>query len=137
MAKTANKMAKCTETGSFWAWIVLRVGVGLFFFFAGLPKLQALFGGTNPLAGFGIPVFLAWIVAIVETVGGIFLLIGLCSMSSGILISITMLVAIILTATKNFDARSLFQHVLYIGGALVLAFNDKKWMTIDSLWKKK
>lgn len=120
-----------------WSYLVMRVAFGLFFFFSGLPKLQALFAGSNPLTGFGIPLFLAWVVGIVEVVGGAFLVFGLFSMYSGLLIAITMLVALIMTQFSPFNAKGVFQHLLYIGVAMVLATYQDKFCSLDAIWCKK
>ena len=125
------------------SYLILRISLGIFFFLSGLPKVQALIGGTNPLAGFGIAVWLAWIVAIVELVGGAFLVFGFLSMESGALISITMFVAIILLlAGGKMDLgtlggwKSLSQHLLYIGGAMLIGLHTKGYCSIDKLWRK-
>lgn len=58
---------------------VLRVMVGITFFFNGLPKLQNIPGNVNFLASLGVPLpqFFGPLVAIMETFGGILLILGL------------------------------------------------------------
>lgn len=141
MAKKKNEH-DC-EKGKRISHMLLRISVGIFFFLSGLPKIQALLGGTNPLAGFGVAIWLAWIVGIVELIGGAFLVFGFLSMESGALISVTMLVAIILLFVKGSinlgelaGWKSLFQHLLYIGGLMVAGLNSKAYCSVDKLWRK-
>lgn len=74
---------------------ILRLVVGLTFFLHGLAKFQ---GGIENTVGFfeslGILGFLAYIVAIIELVGGIMLILGLKTKFVGALLVIIMAVAI-------------------------------------------
>jgi putative oxidoreductase len=58
---------------------VLRIMVGITFFFNGLPKLQNIAGNVKFLAGLGVPApeLFGPLVAIMETFGGILLILGL------------------------------------------------------------
>ncbi len=58
---------------------LLRILVGITFFLTGLPKLTNLAGFTGFLTSLGLPLpgFLAVIVAVMETVGGLLLIVGL------------------------------------------------------------
>ncbi|MEJ2547087.1 MAG: DoxX family protein [Gemmatimonadota bacterium] len=83
---------------------LLRVAVGVIFISHGAPKL---FGGMEATAGFfgslGIPLPLvaAWAVALLEFVGGIFLVIGLLVTPVSLLLTLTMLAGIILVHAPN------------------------------------
>lgn len=80
--------------------LILRVGVGAFMILHGLPKLM---GGPDVWNGVGksmgnlgvtfIPVFWGFMAAITETIGGLFLLMGLWYWPVCILLAFTMLVA--------------------------------------------
>lgn len=74
---------------------ILRVVLGLIFAAHGLQKFQ---GGLSYTAGYfdslGIPGFMAYIVAIIELVGGIALIVGLGTRIVGALLAIIMVVAI-------------------------------------------
>ncbi len=80
--------------------LILRVGVGAFMILHGLPKLM---GGPDVWNGVGksmgnlgvtfIPVFWGFMAAITETIGGLFLLMGLWYRPVCILLAFTMLVA--------------------------------------------
>lgn len=75
----------------------IRLVVGLIFVIAGFSKVMAIEGITGLLTSVGIPlaVFFAWIVAIVELVGGVFLILGLFDKITASLLSFVMLVAVL------------------------------------------
>ncbi len=81
-----------------WSWgpLVLRLGVGVTFVMHGYPKLfpagPAGFAGLLRNLTFPAPEFLAWIVGIVEFVGGIAMILGLFVRYVGVLMAIEMLV---------------------------------------------
>ena len=75
--------------------IILRVVLGFIFAIHGLQKFQA---GLGNIAGFfdsiGIPGFLAYVVAIIELVGGILLILGVGTRVMSALIALVMVGAI-------------------------------------------
>ncbi len=75
--------------------LVLRVVLGLIFFIHGLSKFQ---GGLTNIEGFfvsiGIPGFMAYIVAVIELVGGIVIILGLGTRIVSILFALIMVGAI-------------------------------------------
>lgn len=132
-----NYESKNCETYKKWVFLLFRVGFGMFFFFSGLPKFQALLAGTNPLGGMGIAIWLTWIVAIVEMVGGALLVLGLLMMPSGILIGVTMIVAMLMATLSPFNAKNFFLHWIYIWGAFYLAMMKNQMCALDSMMCKK
>ncbi len=80
----------------------IRAALAVIFIFHGLQKLTGAFGGSGIQGfsemltgmGFGMPYLWAWFVALIETLGGVCLLLGLCPRISAALIGIIMLVAI-------------------------------------------
>lgn len=82
--------------------VFLRVVVGLIFFVHGLSKFQ---GGINNTVGFfdsiGIPGFMAYVVALLELIGGIALILGIGTRFVSMLFAIIMLGAI---STVKFPA---------------------------------
>jgi putative oxidoreductase len=75
--------------------LILRVVLGVIFFAHGLSKFQ---GGINNTVSFfdsiGIPGFMAYVVAIIELVGGIAMIIGLGTRIVSVLFTVVMLGAI-------------------------------------------
>ncbi|MEK7647519.1 MAG: DoxX family protein [Patescibacteria group bacterium] len=91
-----NAMKKCPNTGLF----LIRVAVAMVFLYAGINKLMV--GGEAGgamFASMGItmaPMFWFWVVALVETLGGAAMLLGVWTQCAGYLLAFIMLVAIIL-----------------------------------------
>lgn len=83
---------------------ILRVVVGLTFVAHGLPKI---FGGMPETIGFfemlGIPLptVSAWFIALLETGGGLTLIVGFLVTPAALLLAIHMLAAIILAHAQN------------------------------------
>ncbi|MBI5126580.1 MAG: DoxX family protein [Candidatus Taylorbacteria bacterium] len=95
--------------------LVLRLVVGLVFLVHGIQKL----GGMDQTIGFfqaiGIPAaaFFAWVVALVETLGGIALIIGIGTHIASVLLAVVMLVAIFtVKLSKGFSGGYEFDLVL-------------------------
>jgi len=103
--------------------LLLRIGVGVIFIFAGFGKLtdisstQAFFGSLGiPLAG-----IMAWVVALVEFFGGILVLAGAYIRYPAILLAIIMLVAILTTKLgEGFSAYRLDGMLLLVSVSLAL-----------------
>jgi putative oxidoreductase len=75
--------------------LILRLFVGGIFIVHGVQKLLHIEDTINFFSQINIPAFFAWLVAIVETVGGIALVIGMFVQYASILLSIILLVAIV------------------------------------------
>ncbi len=77
--------------------LLLRIGVGVIFIIAGWSKLSGIEGVQGFFGNIGIPLpgVMAWVVALVEFIGGIMMLTGYKVEIPGILLAITMLVAIL------------------------------------------
>lgn len=83
--------------------LLLRIAVGVIFMAHGAQKIFGIFGGSGVdgfsqmLAGLGFTrqLFWAWAIALLEALGGLFLLLGVLPRTSAGLISIIMLVAIV------------------------------------------
>lgn len=88
-------LKKCPDAGLF----LVRLAVAIVFLYAGINKLTM--GGTAGAAAFasmGItmaPMFWFWVVAIVETLGGAAILLGVFTKIAGYLLAFIMLVAIV------------------------------------------
>jgi len=89
-----NKIFKnwhCKNTGL----LLIRLGVGAIFLTHGISKLTNMDGTIGFFAGLGIPAILAWVTALVETLGGLGMILGVFTKLSGILLAFIMLVAIV------------------------------------------
>ncbi len=94
---------KALSRFSGWGPFFLRLAVGAIFIATGAQKLFGAFGGaglrgfSGMLGGLGIRPPLAWavVVAVVEFVGGIFLVLGIFTRQAAALIGIVMVVALV------------------------------------------
>lgn len=129
MPETTKSESGCCRAK--WNLIPLRFALGLMFFAAGLPKLISLIGGGSQIpqffSGLGIPLagFFAWVVAIVETLGGIMLILGVMTWWTGLALGIVMVVATLLTSINPMNWGSLTKHLVYIAGLVALMFGSK------------
>lgn len=119
---------------------ILRVVIGVIFIAHGLPKLLGGIAGTAEFfAGLGIPLATAaaWFIAILESVGGLLLIVGFLVVPIAILLSIHMLVAIVLVhAPQGFYVVGPGQggvsfSLLLIAGLLALVFAGPGLAAID------
>jgi len=87
-----NQPAKVQD----WALVILRLGIGATFIMHGYPKLfpsgPAGFAGLLQNLGFPGPVFFAYVVSILEFVGGIAMVLGLFVRYIGVLMVTEMIV---------------------------------------------
>lgn len=76
--------------------LLLRIGIGVIFIVAGWGKLTGIEGVQGFFGNLGIPLpaLMAWVVAIVEFVGGIMVLLGAYARIPYLLLAIIMVVAI-------------------------------------------
>lgn len=91
-----NSLGKYRDTGL----LILRIGLGVMMIMHGLPKLQ---GGPELWSGVGkamsniginfIPTFWGFMAAVTETIGGLFLILGLFFRPSALLLAFTMVIA--------------------------------------------
>lgn len=85
----AKRSWQNTDTGL----LVLRIGVGLVFIFAGFMKVKDLGFTVQMFSNMGIGAFWAYLVSFVELLGGIGILVGIFTRLSAKLLAITMIVA--------------------------------------------
>ncbi len=105
------------------ALLLLRIGVGVIFIVAGWGKITGIEGTQGDFGGIGIPLpgLMAWVVALVEFVGGILVLVGAYIRIPAILLAIIMLVAILTTKLgQDFSAYRLDAMLLLVNVALAL-----------------
>ncbi|MAG53079.1 MAG: DoxX family protein [Nanoarchaeota archaeon] len=135
-----DKLSKYSE----YAPLFLRLGVGVIFLVHGIGKLFSIgplavgvqnFSGF--LAGMGVPAALvvAWIVALVETLGGIAILIGFQTRCASLLVAINIGFALILVHLKNGFANGNggfeFPLLLFLATLTLLFMGAGKKLAID------
>ena len=102
-----------------WAFFALRVVLGVVMLFHGLPKLKNLSSTGESFSGMGFRpgIFWAWIVGVLEIVGGIFLIFGFLTQAVSLLLAIQFIV-IILKVKKLKNIRE-YEFDLVILAALL------------------
>jgi putative oxidoreductase len=80
------------------ALLIIRIGLGGIFVIAGIQKLVDMQMTTMMFSQMGIGAFWAWAVAIVETLGGVSVLLGMGTMIAAAALAVVMLVATIVMA---------------------------------------
>ncbi len=123
--------------------LILRVVLGITFFIHGLVKFQG--GIENQAAWFssiGLPGFLAYVVAIIELVGGFALIIGFATKIVSILISIIMIGATVtvklpLGFLGNGQMAGYELDVVLLAIAVYLAINGSKLWSLGHLISQK
>jgi putative oxidoreductase len=80
--------------------LILRLFVGGIFIVHGVQKLVNMEGTTNFFSQIGLNGFWAWVVALVETIGGAVLILGIFTQYAAALLSIILIVAIVMVKYK-------------------------------------
>ena len=108
--------------------LLLRIGVGVIFIVAGWGKITGIEGVQGFFGNIGIPLagLMAWVVAIVEFVGGIMVLLGVYARIPYLLLAIIMVVALFTTKLGGeFSAARLDLMLLLASLALFLIGSGK------------
>src|SRR4051794_38520229 len=123
-----------------WGIALLRIVVGVAFFMHGLQKLfmMGIPGVTGFFTSLGIPApeVAAVVVSLVETVGGLALILGVATRLAGILLAADMLVALLVVHRPHgfFVADGGGELVLVLGAAaLALVLTGPGALALDSL----
>ncbi|MEK7646400.1 MAG: DoxX family protein [Patescibacteria group bacterium] len=77
--------------------LILRVGLGVTFLVHGIAKLSGMEGTIGFFGSLGLHSSLAWAVALIETIGGAMLILGVWTMVPALLLVAVMIGAIITT----------------------------------------
>lgn len=116
--------------------LVLRLFAGIVFIFAGWGKLNGGVNGFSQMLSFlPEPMFWAWLVTLVEFIGGILLILGLFVRWACIPLGITMIVATIMLlqsqgfggAIAPFWGIAICKVLFYTGAGKYLNL-EKKWL---------
>lgn len=120
----------CTNTGMF----LIRLGLGLVFIAHGWGKLAHLQETIGFFATAGLPAFVAYLVSVGEFVGGIAMVLGVCTKWAGFGIAIIMAGAVYFTWGNGFTGGYEFPLMLLLT-ALGIAFTGPGTATVYALKK--
>ncbi|REL38428.1 DoxX family protein [Rhodohalobacter sp. SW132] len=115
------------------ATLFIRIGVGLIFIVAGWGKLTGIEGTQGFFGNLGIPLpgLMAWVVALVEFVGGLMVLFGSYIRIPALLLAIIMVVALLTTKLDgDFSAARL--DLLLLLTSLALFFLGSGKYSVDN-----
>ena len=124
-----NKNMCCGESWMPAALLALRLAVGVVFAVHGWAKLGDVdaFAGMLSTGGWPLATFFAWVVAIVEFVGGLMLIVGIYARLAAKLLAIIMIVALLFVHTKLPWATAELPLVLLGGSLAIMAMGGGKW----------
>ncbi len=110
-----------------WGLFVLRVVTGVIFAVHGYQKLAGGIGGTEQfLASLGVPLalFFAYVVTLVELLGGIALIAGFLTRWASLFLTVDMIVALFLVHIGNgfYVSKGGYEYVLILLAAVVTLF---------------
>ena len=101
--------------------LIIRLAAGLIFLVHGISKLTDIESTTMFFASMGLGAFFAWLVAIVETLGGAMLVLGIFTRKAAAILAVVMIFAIILVKSKMpFNNGEI--DIMLLGSMLGLAF---------------
>jgi uncharacterized membrane protein YphA (DoxX/SURF4 family) len=117
------------------ALLLVRVGVGVTFLMHGIAKLQNMEGTIGFFNSIGFGAAEAWFVAILETVGGAFILLGLGMEIVGLLLAIVMLVVIFKLKLKGgfLGPMGIELEFILLMSSLSLVFSKPGAWSLDNL----
>lgn len=134
---------KCADSCRAWAPLALRVAVGVVFFAHGWQKFSAFgaeqVGGFFESAGIPLPYFFAWVVMLLETIGGAALVLGLFVHWFSKLFAIEMVGAFFWVHMKGgLFLPDGFEYVLvlFVVSVALMISGGGKWALDSLLWKR-
>lgn len=108
----------CTEGFRNFSLFALRLAVAAIFIYHGWDKLNNIAGTAEFFANyFPAATFFAWVVALVEFVGGLAILLGVFPTMAAFLLAVVMLVAL-LTVHRTGDFKSMELPIALLGATL-------------------
>ncbi|MEK7108325.1 MAG: DoxX family protein [Patescibacteria group bacterium] len=111
------------------ALLALRIVVGVVFLYHGWAKLQDMAATVSFFDSMGIflPAFFAWVVALVETIGGILLILGVHVRSIAPLLFINMIVALLVVHTRMPWAQAELPLTLAAASLILYSMGAGEW----------
>lgn len=117
------KYCNCGSTGL----LLLRLGVASIFLFHGINKLLDINGTIAFFGMLGVSSIFAWIVALVETVGGALMFLGVFTRYAGYMLAIVMVFAITLVKSKMGFQAAEIDIMLFVGSLAVAMLGPGKF----------
>lgn len=118
--------SKCSCKCADWGLLLIRVALAVVFLSHGIQKLGHMDGVVMFFSSLGMPAFFAWLVAIVETLGGAAMLLGVFVQFVGPALAIIMLVAILKAKTGHGLAGFEFELALLLASLGIAATGPGK-----------
>ena len=145
---TASLLNKLTKSTSNWSALALRIPVGLLFMAHGAQKLFGWFGGYGLEAtgqwmesiGLAPGYLMAMMAGSAEFFGGLFIILGLLTRPSALVLGFTMLVAIVTTHLENglFMSNNGYEFGLSLAAiSFALMLQGGGRLSIDNLINKR
>lgn len=118
--------------------LLLRIGVGCIFIYAGWGKLTGIEGTQGFFGNIGIPLpgIMAWVVAIIEFVGGLLVLLGAYTRVPHLLLAFIMLVAIITTKLGDGFGAARLDFMLLLANLALFLLGSGRYSIDDILSRK-
>jgi len=114
---------------------IIRLVAGSIFISHGIAKLHNMEGTTAFFASLGFGAFLAWVVALVELIGGISLILGVFTKVFGALLAAVMIVAIIkVKIASGFGKAEL--ELLLLAASVSVLFSGCGRYSVCRFWHK-
>ncbi|WP_082034399.1 DoxX family protein [Cohnella kolymensis] len=113
--------------------LIIRVAIGVIYLMNGIQKFQNLSGTGAFFESNGLPAFMATVIALLETVGGIALIVGLGTRIFGSLFAIEMIVAIFAVKLSMGLVGGYALDLALLASALHLAINGSTLYAVDTM----
>ena len=141
-------LAKKFKKSANWSVLFVRLAVGLVFLVHGFGKLFGvgpfpfgLSGTAGFLAGLGFPsaMFFAWVLALVETLGGLAIILGLFTRYAALLVGIDMIFALLLVHIPSgfYESNGEIALVLLLAAISLLFSGAGKHLVLEKAWFSK
>ncbi len=119
------------------ALLLVRVGIGAIFVAHGWDKISDMPGTIAFFTSLHLPVFVAYLVAYVELLGGISMLIGVCSGWAGVLLAANMIGAMgLVKLSRGFLGGYEFELLIFLS-VIAISLAGPGSYTLKGVWRKK
>jgi putative oxidoreductase len=118
--------------------LLLRIGVGIIFIVAGWSKLTGIEGtqGFFESSGIPLPGIMAWVVAIVEFVGGLMVLTGTYIRVPAVLLACVMIGALLFVKLDSGFGAMRLDIMLLLTSLALFVFNSGKYSVDNKIGNK-